>query len=151
MTGTYVACLHRNQSRSYLNHLVIGEICICVWSVEVLFWLSAMKPKRRSSTDQQTPWKPENVISVYLQINSTDCIGLNCSWDMAYSSILTYLMHTENSIVWLGYMVAQLVEALCYKPEGCSFDSRWGCRNFQGLQLSGCTMAVGLTKSVPGG
>ena len=22
MTGTYVACLHRNQSRSYLNHLV---------------------------------------------------------------------------------------------------------------------------------
>jgi len=22
MTGTYAACLHRNQSRSYLNHLV---------------------------------------------------------------------------------------------------------------------------------
>jgi hypothetical protein len=26
----------------------------------------------------------------------------------------------------LGYAVAQLVEALCYKPEGAGFDSRWG-------------------------
>ena len=25
MTGKYAACLHRNQSRSYLNHLVIIE------------------------------------------------------------------------------------------------------------------------------
>ena len=29
-----------------------------------------------------------------------------------------------------GYMVAQLVEAMCYKPEGHGFDSRWGCRDF---------------------
>jgi len=26
MTGTYAACLHRNQSRSYLNHLVYFTI-----------------------------------------------------------------------------------------------------------------------------
>jgi hypothetical protein len=26
----------------------------------------------------------------------------------------------------LGYAVAQLVEALPYKPEGREFDSRWG-------------------------
>ena len=26
-----------------------------------------------------------------------------------------------------GYAVAELVEALCYKPEGRGFDSRW-CR-----------------------
>jgi hypothetical protein len=25
----------------------------------------------------------------------------------------------------VGYPVAQLVEALHYKPEGCGFDSRW--------------------------
>ena len=26
----------------------------------------------------------------------------------------------------VGYAVAQLVEALRYKPEGCGFDSQWG-------------------------
>jgi hypothetical protein len=26
----------------------------------------------------------------------------------------------------LGHDVAQLVEALCYKPEGCGLDSQWG-------------------------
>jgi hypothetical protein len=30
----------------------------------------------------------------------------------------------------LGYVVAQLVEALRYKPEGCGFDSRWCHWNF---------------------
>jgi hypothetical protein len=29
-----------------------------------------------------------------------------------------------------GYAVAQLVEALCYKPEGRGFDSRWCHYNF---------------------
>jgi hypothetical protein len=28
------------------------------------------------------------------------------------------------------YAVAQLVEALCYKPEGRGFDSRWCHKNF---------------------
>jgi len=32
-------------------------------------------------------------------------------------------------------LVAQLVEALCYKPEGREFDSRWCHRNFS-LTLS---------------
>ena len=36
--------------------------------------------------------------------------------------------------------MAQLVEALCYKPEGRGFDSRW-CYN-----PSGRTMALGLTQ-----
>jgi hypothetical protein len=31
-------------------------------------------------------------------------------------------------------MVAQLVEALCYKPEGCGFDSEWCHGNFSLLQ-----------------
>jgi hypothetical protein len=39
--------------------------------------------------------------------------------------------HHECCTFWVttlalwGYAVAQLVEALCYKPEGCGFDSRW--------------------------
>jgi hypothetical protein len=30
----------------------------------------------------------------------------------------------------MGYLTVQLVEALCYKPEGRAFDSRWGHLNF---------------------
>ena len=38
-----------------------------------------------------------------------------------------------------GHAVAQLVEALRYKPEGRGFDSRW-------YNLSDRTMALGLTQ-----
>jgi hypothetical protein len=31
---------------------------------------------------------------------------------------------TNGSLVGLGHAVALLVEALCYKPEGCGFKSR---------------------------
>jgi hypothetical protein len=31
---------------------------------------------------------------------------------------------------WDTLLVAQLVEALRYKPEGCGFDSRWCHWNF---------------------
>jgi hypothetical protein len=44
-----------------------------------------------------------------------------------------------------GYSVAQLVEALRYKPEGRGFDSRWG-RGFHLLNSSGRTMALGSTQ-----
>jgi hypothetical protein len=40
-----------------------------------------------------------------------------------------------------GHAVAQLVEALRYKPEGCGFDSRRCHWNF-----SGRAMALGLTQ-----
>ena len=43
-----------------------------------------------------------------------------------------------------GHAVAQLVEALRYKPEGCGFDSRWYHWNFP--LTSGRTMALGLTQ-----
>ena len=35
-----------------------------------------------------------------------------------------------SSILIWRYAVAQLVEALCYKPKGHGFDSRWGQWNF---------------------
>jgi hypothetical protein len=44
-------------------------------------------------------------------------------------------MHVDGGVINLchprkvGFVVAQLVEALCYKLEGCGFDFRW-CRNF---------------------
>ena len=36
----------------------------------------------------------------------------------------------ERKIMRQGYAVAQLVEALRYKPEGRGFDSRWSHWNF---------------------
>jgi hypothetical protein len=47
--------------------------------------------------------------------NSTDT-GLPSSLSLIYS---------HYKVSW-GYAVAQLVEALRYKPEGRGFDSRWG-------------------------
>jgi hypothetical protein len=35
----------------------------------------------------------------------------------------------------MGYAVLQLVEALCYKLEGCAFDSRWCRWNFSLVQF----------------
>jgi len=35
------------------------------------------------------------------------------------------LLHSVNGISHLGHELAQLDEALRYKPEGCKFDSRW--------------------------
>jgi hypothetical protein len=49
---------------------------------------------------------------------------------------LEYFGYTFQNIistgteVFVGYAVAQLVEALRYKPEGRGFDYRWGHWNF---------------------
>jgi hypothetical protein len=40
------------------------------------------------------------------------------------------LQFRESIITLSGYAVAQLVEALRYKPEGRGFDSRWSHWNF---------------------
>jgi hypothetical protein len=36
----------------------------------------------------------------------------------------------DSLVAIVGYVVAQLVEALRYKPEGRGFDSRWSHWNF---------------------
>ena len=35
------------------------------------------------------------------------------------------LYYNIRVVVFAGYKLAQLDEALCYKPEGRGFDSRW--------------------------
>ena len=53
-----------------------------------------------------------------------------------------------------GHAVAQLLEALCHKQEGCVFNSAWYHRIFHWHNLSGRTLALGstwtLTEMVPG-
>jgi hypothetical protein len=44
------------------------------------------------------------------------------------------------------YAVAQLVEALRYKPEGRGFDSLWSHWSFKCLNPSGRTVALGSTQ-----
>jgi len=41
-----------------------------------------------------------------------------------------YFIKVLDTINKLGHAVAQLVEALRYKPEGRGFDSRWCHSNF---------------------
>ena len=55
----------------------------------------------------------------YIEVITTECTVhfMNCSF--SHSFIYTG-----------GHAVAQLVEALRYKPEGCGFDSRWCHWNF---------------------
>jgi hypothetical protein len=58
-----------------------------------------------------------------------------------------YVQYTFFSEVWFsvrGHMVAQLVEMLCYKPNGRRYDSQWCGWNF--LHPSSCSMALGLTQ-----
>jgi hypothetical protein len=58
--------------------------------------------------------------------------------DFALARRLPRISHSELGIWW--HAVAQLVEALRYKPEDRGFDSRW-CHN-----PSGRTMAQGYTQ-----
>jgi hypothetical protein len=39
-------------------------------------------------------------------------------------------LSSSRYMIGQGYVVAQLVEALRYKPEGHGFNSRWRHRNF---------------------
>jgi hypothetical protein len=45
----------------------------------------------------------------------------------------------------MGHAVVQMVEVICYKPEGSEFESRWGnCIFFTLYNPSNHTMALGL-------
>ena len=73
-----------------------------------------------------------------------------------YSFCLSYLVLNPSVQVdfvlgrtdCTGYAVAQLVEALRYKPEGRWFDSRWSPWIFHLLNLSGRTMALVSTQTL---
>jgi hypothetical protein len=43
---------------------------------------------------------------------------------MAPASLQMFL-YCESAVIPMGHAVAQLVEALRYRPEGRGFDSRW--------------------------
>jgi hypothetical protein len=51
-----------------------------------------------------------------------------------------------SSLVFGGHAMAQLVEALRYKPECRGFDFRWCHWNFHLHNTSGRTMALGSTQ-----
>jgi len=53
-----------------------------------------------------------------------DIFNCHCNADDGGSRFLQKVCTNLPVYVVSGYAVAQLVEALCYKPEGCGFDSR---------------------------
>jgi hypothetical protein len=54
--------------------------------------------------------------------------------------------YSNSSVEELGHPVAQLVEALRYKPEGRGFASRWCHWNFYSHNPSGRTLDLGSTQ-----
>jgi hypothetical protein len=71
------------------------------------------------------------------------CAGQYLMMSFILLFLLCYFVHSQNdsrdvwfvdidfclSVIW-GHAVAQLVEALCYKPERRGFDSLWCHWNF---------------------
>jgi hypothetical protein len=55
---------------------------------------------------------------------------LPASREYAHSPMLYLITAATTTTTNWGYAVAQMVEALRYKPEGRGFDSRWCHRNF---------------------
>jgi len=52
-----------------------------------------------------------------------------------YSFVDIFCLFQGCLTISSGYMVAQLVKSVCYKSEGCGFDSHWGHCDFS-LTLS---------------
>ena len=61
---------------------------------------------------------------------STDYIHIYCYEATNTDSVIEYLLNISPIKTQLGHTVAQLVEALRYRPEGRGFDSRWCHWNF---------------------
>ena len=57
-----------------------------------------------------------------MPINS---VTINQARTQILGSIIIHVIHNSA-----GYVVAQLVKALLYKPEGRGFNSRWGHSDF---------------------
>jgi hypothetical protein len=61
-----------------------------------------------------------------------------------YSSGSMCVLHASHKFQNYGHVLDGF--ALCYKLEGCGFDSRWCYWNFSLTYPSGCTMALGLAQ-----
>jgi len=68
-------------------------------------------------------WEPLQV-----QRSATGLMEFTGDWLFSTLFICLILLHCFG--IFLGHAVAQLVEVLRYKPEGCGFDSRWCHWNF---------------------
>ena len=78
-------------------------------------------------------------INIGLKRNDTRVPSGSCQFSSCQFKITTTIITLSNNnnnnnnyyyiIIW-RHAVAQLVEALRYKPEGCGFDSRWCHWNF---------------------
>ena len=76
-----------------------------------------------------TVFKENNVISDYIRFIPSDQTSSLTLVDFQLDAQNSYLF-TYNTFIKMGHAVAQLVETLRYKLEGCGFDSRWCHWNF---------------------
>jgi len=61
---------------------------------------------------------------IYIRIPINSGLGTHYSY-LLNISLRSYFRLSKLTHTKRGHVAAQLVEALCYKPESCGFDSRW--------------------------
>ena len=84
-------------------------------------------------------WKSNTAFLLYCLWPTCSCQQYKtvqyCYWNVIMGFLYTIselqnisycCQHYERAYVFMGYAVAQLVEALRYRSEGRGFDSRWG-------------------------
>jgi hypothetical protein len=70
------------------------------------------------------------IIILSPRVTVSFCERSKYAWWYNFSMCLVSFEFTLSTLRWTSYVVAELVEALRYKPEGHGFDSRWFHWNF---------------------
>jgi hypothetical protein len=88
--------------------------------IEAIFYVAAYVSYKRTST----------YYDLKCSVRARSCKGRTGENVSIISNRGGFLFRVGNTFV-CGHTIAQLVEALWYKPEDCGFDSRWGNLIFQ--------------------
>ena len=80
-------------------------------------------------------------IGIRILVKGLPCIGLEVT-GLTRALALTINMYFTVLTEKMGHAVAQLAEALRYKPEVREFDLRWGHWDIHRRNPSGCTLEL---------
>jgi hypothetical protein len=111
----------------HINVFIHELQVLCSWEHKVDKTKQDKKNVKQSELLQQGIWKI--LESEYINGNSANACKYFCTnCNGTLSTFVLFL--TQTTLLSRRYAVAQLVEALPYKPEDSGFDSRWCHWNF---------------------